>query len=168
MGRKRAGRKMPKPKPELCPKAVVKMADELRAEFHKDIEDARIAYVFVPKGLAKHGRVSLGSAKKESDAHRLVSGVNFIVRLSLDKWNSFTLEQQRAVLDHELCHCAAKYDDKTAERVGWKVRGHDLEEFGEVIERHGLYLPDRKAFVENAARQLEMKFKLARKHKKAG
>lgn len=47
------------------------------------------------------------------------------------------LTQKAALIDHELCHC--DYDD--VEEVAG-IRGHDVEEFREIIERYGLWRQD--------------------------
>lgn len=41
-------------------------------------------------------------------------------------------EEQRALLDHELMHC--KHDED-----GFYIADHDLEEFCEIVSRHGAW-----------------------------
>ena len=148
----------PKPKevPEFCPAEVIKEAERIRAANHNELEDAEIAYVFIPKGPKTGGRVRLGKAHKESATHQLLSEMDFVIYLSKDMWDTLGPEQRMALLDHELCHCAPKLDAKTGERVGWRTKAHDVEEFAEIIERHGLWKPDLRRFAETSVRQLPL------------
>lgn len=140
--------------PELCGEDVVKVAERIRARHHPELRDAVIAYVFIPKAPIRGGRASLGSASKESAVHRLVSRVDFIIRLSKDRWELLEPQQQEALLDHELSHCVPKLDED-GERVDWEMRHHDLEEFTEIVARHGLWKEDVEAFAE-AVKQLRL------------
>lgn len=64
-----------------------------------------------------------------------------------------TDEQRIALLDHELCHAAPMLDDRTQEQVVdergrkvWRMVKHDIEEFGAIVQRHGLYKADLEKF----------------------
>lgn len=140
--------------PRLADEDTVKLAEKIRGQYHEDIGEALIAYVFIPKGQKKAGRVTLGSAKKESAVARLVSGVDFIIRLAEDQWVEMTVKQRTAWLDHLLSHCAAKVG-KDGVRTGWQKRGHDIEEFLTVIQRHGLLFQQQQEFAD-ALKQLSL------------
>jgi hypothetical protein len=49
-------------------------------------------------------------------------------------WNLFNDAQRAALIDHELCHFR-----KNKETGAYDARGHDLEEFNEIVERHGIW-----------------------------
>lgn len=68
-----------------------------------------------------------------------------------------------ALLDHELCHAAPSLDDETLDvkydergRPVWRVRKHNIEEFTEVVERHGLWKKDLERFAEAIAKKRRM------------
>jgi hypothetical protein len=58
------------------------------------------------------------------------------------------------VIDHELCHAQVSMDSngepKTDEngRTVYRTRKHDIEEFKEVVARHGLYKSDVESFAK--------------------
>jgi len=130
--------------------------DELVAEHHPDLADARIALAW-RDGWTEDadGRLRLGQTKKASDLDRDLHGFDFVILLNHEVWNriAFTERQMRALLDHELCHCAVA-KDKNGEvkmdergRPVWRLRKHDIEEFAEVVARHGLWRHELEKFV---------------------
>ena len=142
--------------PEFCPPEVINEAERIRTAQHPDLEEAEIAYIFIPKGPKSGGRVRLGKAQKESATHQVLSEMDFVIYLSKDMWDTLRPEQRTALLDHELCHCAPKFDAKTGERIGWRTRAHDVEEFAQIIERHGLWKVELREFAEMSVRQLPL------------
>ena len=143
--------------PELCDEATVALASEIRDDHHPELCEAAIAYIFIPKGPRNGAHVRLGKAKREAAIHRLVSKVDFIIILSYDRWVKMEARQRAALLDHELCHCAPKFN-RDDERVGWRIRRHDIEEFSAVIQRHGLVFAYQQDFARRTQRQLELAF----------
>ena len=125
-------------RPRIAPKEIIKMAEEVRAAHHENrLDGARIKYLIEPG--AKTGVVSLGKTKRMSHINRLVSKVDFLIVLNWAAWAQLSDATRRALLDHELTHCAAQVDGDTGEIKGWEIRKHDVEEFAEIIERHGLW-----------------------------
>lgn len=132
---------------------------ELVAEHHDELRDARIAIAW------RHGwkpdadgRMTLGQLKKASDLDRQLHSFDLIVLLNFEVWESvnFTPAQQRALFDHELCHGALQLDaedePKTTPdgRLQYRIRKHDMEEFRQIVDRHGMWKGDIAAFVEAA------------------
>lgn len=74
--------------------------------------------------------------------------VKFIITLDFIKWNNATSEQKIAIIDHELCHCDYDENDKTGEIKPY-IRKHDLQEFNEIVNRHGQWHDGIKLFVES-------------------
>lgn len=58
----------------------------------------------------------------------------FLIQLVVPLWNDRTPSQQVAILDHEICHI-----DIDPETANLGLRDHSIEEFPEVVERHGAY-----------------------------
>lgn len=120
---------------------------ELIEQYHRHLEDATIQYLFTSAKRTKAGRVVLGTAARANPILKYFSsdkygiGADFVLLFSLDEWFALNEAQRAALVDHELCHCSGEYDDNR-EQWTWSIRGHDVEEFAEVIERHGLWRRD--------------------------
>jgi hypothetical protein len=132
---------------------VKAIAEELIASHHDHLSKARIAYLFADRGSKKLGKVLVGKATKASDLIAHFGQVDFIIVINRETWTALTIRQRDALVDHELCHCRMTIT-KTGE-IRWWIRSHDVEEFSEIIERHGLWFPDLEKFVA-ASRQVEL------------
>lgn len=141
------------------------IATGLIVRHHGHLAPARIAYVMKkrinecdrkpPKESRKGKGIMIARARLVPEIYRLLSGYDFIIEADEQLWDRLTLEQQEAVIDHELCHCAR--DDK-----GWYLRDHDVHEFREVLARHGLWEPRLEEFVAAAGVQKALPFVSAR------
>jgi hypothetical protein len=131
-------------------------------EHHPYLLDARILYLFTSAKTTRAGRLRTGVAKRLSPEQRFLSsglesvedGYDFMVVVNKTRYRALTSQQQSALLDHELCHCAQKVtlNRRTgAVTVRWITRGHDVEEFREIVQRHGLWNPDVKQLVHAGA-----------------
>lgn len=118
-----------------APESVLHLAEELIREFHEHLQGANIGFVFRATADKSGDKLVLGKAAKVSARDKLYSNLDFIIWLAQDWWMGLlTNHQRRALLDHELCHCI--FDEETET---YKLRGHDIEEFQEIIERYGLW-----------------------------
>jgi len=104
---------------------------------HRRLDGAKIAVVCREKAAKTHGRTIMATASKPPPGLKplLDDDYSFVITIAADTWNTLTPAQRKALIDHELCHCVFK-EDKPA------MRGHDLEEFGEIVERHGFWRKD--------------------------
>ena len=130
---------------------------EVRDKDHRDIRDAKIALAW-RKNLKPNvdGHLMLGKCVKASDLQKELAAWDFVILLNREVWSDpeFTPEKKRALIDHELCHAAPamtpdfenKYDAKG--RQLFRTRGHDIEEFFAVVQRHGCYKRDLERFAE--------------------
>ena len=119
---------------EQAPEEVVELMQELIRKFHPTLVNARIGVLFRETGLMKNGRLTIGSASKVTGKMQalLDEPLDFLIWVAADWWlDEATPKQRRALLDHELCHCALGDN-------GWTIRGHDIEEFAVIVERYGL------------------------------
>ena len=105
----------------------------------------------------KDGRIMLGRCIKCSDLNREFADYDFIITLNKIVWDDpeFDKKKKLALLDHEMCHAAPNYDDETGEqkmdernRLLYRKRAHTIEEFTEIVERHGCYKRDLECFAE--------------------
>jgi hypothetical protein len=91
---------------------------------------------------------------KISDLQHEMVDLDFVILLNKEVWQSlgFTEEKKLALVDHELCHAARVEDEFGAQkedergRLVWRVRKHDIEEFQDVVKRHGCYKRDLEQF----------------------
>lgn len=135
-----------------------RIAQTLIQEYHEHLAGARILYLFTNQERTRNLRTVLGSAQKlpavtkylsSGEAADVDEGYDFLILLSSTDWEGLGREQRVALVDHELCHCWAD------ENGSWKIRGHDLEEFHDVVARHGLWKQDVRVFGE-VVRQLRL------------
>jgi len=144
--------------------APYKLMAEVRKKFHPDTEKARIALAW-RKGTKADvdGHVVLGRCVKASELQRELAVWDFVILLNHEVWNDkdFTVDKQSALLDHELCHCEqvldAEGDQKkdSNDRLLWRTRRHDIEEFHSIVQRHGVWKKDLERFAQALLKQRE-------------
>ena len=126
-------------------------------QWHEELAEASIALAW-RKGTKQDvdGHIVLGRCCKVSDLHKEFMKFDFVVVLNKEYWDQFDDKKRLALMDHELCHASASLDSETSEqkedergRPLWRVRKHDIEEFREVVERHGCYKSDLESFAKS-------------------
>jgi hypothetical protein len=131
------------------------LLDRLVAEHHEELERgcARIVLAWCTSWKPDvDGRVTIGKCKKASDLDRELAPFDFVILLSKHFWLGASETQRAALIDHELMHAAVKYDDAgepvidARGRTVFRTRKHDLEEFADVVARHGCYKRDLEHF----------------------
>jgi hypothetical protein len=149
-----------------------KIAEDLIARYHPHLEEASILYLFTTQERKKCDRVRLASAKKFSAMERYLSslhvdaeasasidaGADFLILFDVKQWSILRDDQRVALVDHECCHCArfeviTRHDDV---ELVWGIKGHDVEEFHAVLERHGFWQPD----IQTMAQVVQLKLPL--------
>lgn len=146
-----------------APPAMTDIAKEIILRHHPELRDARIGFILRSEPSISGGRpVYSKTAKVDSKTKALLDqtgdGLDFIVWVSVDYWYGLESDRRFALIDHELCHCAVAPDG------GFSLRGHDVEEFTEIIQRYGAWTSDlmraERAFgesnLEHAVRQARM------------
>lgn len=132
---------------------------------HTHLSDVRIDYVFRSKASKDKGKVVLGKARKmgglnawlatDVDERAVEPDEFFVIELAEDEWAGLSDKQRVALVDHELSHCVVSFDNKDEEpKLG--IAPHDLEEFVEVVRRHGLWKQDVADLVKVGAEQLTL------------
>lgn len=133
---------------------------ELVASHHRRLENLTVVLAWrLNVQPSRDGKIELAKPKRASDLDRVLhdGGADFIVLLNKDAWETLLPDQRLAVLDHELTHLeverdGAGYKEDENGRAVTRIRKHDLEEFVEVVERHGCYLKDLEDLVEASLR----------------
>ena len=132
------------------------LLDELVDAHHDELAAAHIALAWNTAWKPDvDGRVTLGKCRKASDLDRELAEFDFVIILRRDFWQhaQVTALQRRALLDHELTHATVRLDkdgepviDERGRQV-YRLRKHDIEEFGCIVARYGLYKRDLTWFV---------------------
>lgn len=161
---------------ELVGQPMYALLDRIVEEHHEEVRYARIALAWAKSWKRdKDGRLTLGKCKRASDLDRELAEFDFIILLNKDFWQGFTTtdKHRAALLDHELCHAAPALDkhghqveDERGRKV-WRTRKHDIEEFAEIVERHGTYKRDLEEFHRCMTRGVQQQSLLLEKERKA-
>lgn len=146
---------------------VRRIGEPLIAKHHTHLADVRVEYVYRSKHSKTAGRAVYGKARKVSGLIAFLA-VNsqapvdadpgdefFVIEIAADLWLTLSAKERKALVDHELCHCRADFDEDK-DQIVLSIRGHDVEEFTEIIERHGVWHDDLKEFAAAAKAQLEL------------
>lgn len=147
---------------------VADLVNQLIGEIdeHHDLALVRIECVWRDKAAKSKGRVTLATARKISGLPAFLSNwacglplieMNdpfFVIEVAADTWEHLNDKQRKALVDHELMHCKVALDENDQLVVG--MRGHDVEEFAAIVDRHGLWKPDLAQFGSRVADQLAL------------
>lgn len=132
---------------------VQKVAARLITEIHSHLAEARIAYLFRDGTWLSKGKEIFGKAYKAPEQWQLIANYELLVVINSDVWNRMTLDQRKALIDHELCHFEKDEDEQGNPK--WRLVAYDVEEFACVIRRHGLWSQEVRSFFESA-RQISL------------
>ena len=131
----------------LAAEAVQKLAEgEVIPKWHKTLREAAIAYLFKDGGMKHRGRTILAKIKKASPLEQHLTGFDLILIVNQEAWDKATERAKLALIDHELCHVVGLRND--AGDRDYRMRGHDLEEFEEILTRHGAWCDDIARFLK--------------------
>jgi Putative phage metallopeptidase len=135
--------------------AEYRLLRKLLTAYHEDVEEARFALAWCRSWKTDvDGHKKLGMCRKATDLDRELAPYDFVVLLNEGFWTDPTVTdlQREALLDHELCHAEVARDKYGSskrdanERLVFRIRRHDIEEFTCIGERHGLWKRDLEAF----------------------
>ncbi len=135
--------------------ALDHLAEEVRMKWHEHLHEAEISFLMTKKPMSRGGRAIAGKAKLSKGLLSFYSKADFVIIVSAEFWDKADVPKRRALLDHELKHCTYEEDEKSGEKI-WMLRGHDIEEFTDVVDRHGLWHDGLKTFGHAVGRQLEL------------
>jgi Putative phage metallopeptidase len=130
----------------LVAKQPQAIAEVLIKAHHPHLTKRVVAYLWA-KEIAGSGKVVLGKASKASAKIRFLAGVDFVIDVNWTAWKALEPRQRVALMDHELAHLAVD-----GETLAPMVIPHDVEEFGVIVERRGLWKSDLEGFGRSVAR----------------
>jgi hypothetical protein len=117
---------------------------------HPHLEAAYIVVLSGPLGVSE-GCKQWGRARRLKKTERALLAAmevernpDYVIEVDTDTWEIFDMSQRLALLDHELCHMAGRDMNEEGVFGEWKLRGHDIEEFVPVVQRHGIWRPALK------------------------
>lgn len=128
----------------------------------------KIAYVFRDKAPVSDGKITAGMCRRVDDLNHTLHDHDFVIEISKDLWEEIGSDEfKQALVDHELGHCGIRMDesgdvlyDERTNRPKTYVKKHDIEEFADVLFRHGAYHEELRNFIQAFAdRQLAKKGK---------
>lgn len=126
---------------EQCEAIGKVLIDRLSA--HRDIANASIAYIFREK-MKTRGRVVLGKMSKADGKLSFFAGFDFVMEINWQEWKRASDHQKLALIDHELSHAGREEDAKGEKK--YVLQLHDVEEFGGIVKRWGLWRNDLVVF----------------------
>lgn len=119
--------------------------------FHGLVHNRRFACLWV-ENLVSGGETKLATATRASNVIRHIGQVDFILKFNWTAWQRLSGFQRAALVDHELQHCSFDLEKNAAVIVP-----HDIEEFGAIVRRWGLWRPDLVRFADDVKQaQLEL------------
>ena len=84
--------------------------------------------------------------------------IDYLVIIDLEYWSGATPEEREILMFHEMCHMTIALDKDGVERFNnetglpvWALKGHDVEEFIEVVARYGAWNPELAKMIEAAS-----------------
>lgn len=131
------------------PRAI---AEALIPALHPHLKGARIAYLWF-KEKEKNGRTVLGHASVASAKVRFFGEVDFLIEFNHKTWKDAKPEQLAALVDHELSHCGVVQKDGEEHPT---MIAHDVEEFGPIVSRWGLWKSDLQLFGAHMRKALQL------------
>ena len=120
----------------LAPK-VAEAARQLIPRCHPHLQEARIAYLFRTGSWSSRGRPVTGRASTAPALWRFLCGYDLVLVLHEETWQNLTRRGRRALLDHQLSCFAEPVPDKDGQPT-WGTREQDIQEFSQVVKRHGI------------------------------
>lgn len=140
-----------------------KLMEEILPKQHDHLKETNIRILLrTGNNWQSKGREVLGRAKILPDDVRRAFATDAFIVLNQYQWDEVLNEQQkRYLIDHELTHLDVAYDGEDVKylddgRPKLTLRVHDVEDFSDVIQRHGLIMEDTKRLVKAMASAEQM------------
>ncbi len=136
-------------------KELENLGNEIIAKDRPELAVMKIQYMFRPTASVSNGRIVAGRCIKVDDRNWTIHGFDFLVEIAGDVWQEAAGEFRTAIMDHELGHIGIRKDengdevrDEETQRISAYIKLHDIEEFDEVLARHGAYHPALRQFLK--------------------
>jgi len=110
------------------------LVKKIRQKYYPKFRKAKIVILMRTGRWDKYGTLGLVSKKARKAG---VDG-DYVLTLNADEWEHLGKKGQNALVDHELRHMARK---KTKNGTKFKLYHHEVEEFIDIVKRHGTWRP---------------------------
>lgn len=104
---------------------------------HLKTPDITILYMYSDKQKKRAGCPVYADTEKVSSKMRSLAGCDFIITFYKPNSDRLTPEQMEILMYHELRHVG--YDPEKEKRY---IIPHDVQDFADIIEEHGVYWTD--------------------------
>lgn len=156
------------PEGDEHPAIIAERLLDLPEHAHLRDNEARIEFVFRTFPQIKQGRQILGTCNLPTVTGslrdfftwlcvRMFGDVpDFLIILDYAYWQESSAREREILVYHELFHAVQavdKYGEPRFDQDGrpvWAIRGHDVEEFTQVVARYGQWNDDIRRFVAAA------------------
>lgn len=128
--------------------SVETLAQSLIGTYHPELATARIGYGFIERVPKKGGRELSGKAVKVSGRWMYLTELDFYIEVAAPKWNEMNEEERTALVDHLLESCTGEEQEEGD--MKWVVREPDVQEFTNILQRHGAWTESLRGFVRVA------------------
>ena len=115
--------------PEIAQLAAVVIKKE-----KLDVSRARISYLMVAPTIGKNIH---GKCIKCSSELTFYADVDYIIEISKLTWDLLDEKARYLLVYHELLHVNIVYDEQKDD-YKFLLRKHDIEDFREIVDRHGV------------------------------
>lgn len=132
------------------------VADKIIAIHRPHLMLLKIEYMFRPEAAISDGKAKSGMCIRLDDRNWTIHKTDFIIEIAQDIWDdpNTTDEFREALMDHELGHVGIVWEAPNTPkmdpsgRIKTRCKMHDIEEFEEVLERHGAYHKGLRDFLD--------------------
>jgi len=148
-------------------KELKNLADAIIEEHRPNLRMLSICFLFRDVATVTDGKTIVGRCVRVDDRNWSVHKKDVIIEIGKDIWDEASPDFQKAIMDHELGHIGLELDedgtvvmDEKTLRIKIRLHRHDIEEFEDVLARHGAYHKDLRSFLNTwAQRQMDKKKK---------
>lgn len=140
-----------------------KIAEGIIPQYHPHLFACRIAYLMTDQPMKSRGKALLGKTTKlggltrffASGSKSIADGPEMAIVFNAQAWETLSEAQRVALVDHHLAQIRWQEGRDEDTDGTFVLRGPDVSEFTEIIERHGLWQPDL-ATMGQVIRQLDL------------
>lgn len=147
---------------EISTPEVEKIAKKIIEDHREDLKILNLRFIFRPEAPISDQHVIAGMTVKTDDRNWALHKHDFLIEIAKDVWDEAEDDFKVALVDHELGHVGIHYDDdgqpkmdEKSGRIRTYCRRHDIEEFEDVLARHGAYHRNLRKFLEAFVRNKE-------------
>lgn len=132
------------------------LAAQVIKERRPELSMLSICYLFRGEAAVSNDKVVAGMCIKVDDRNWTIHKHDFLIEIAKDVWDEASDLFRDAIMDHELGHCGIRMEGPNEPRIDEKtgrlrvyIIPHDIEEFADVLERHGDYHAALREFLNS-------------------